>query len=77
MDTMVFAMISQMKFNISPSIQVAYWTRIQPLSRLVRGTYCCLTRGIVLGLRSELEVGGEEGSWIGMLTGLENGVIGA
>ena len=47
------------------------------LSRLMRETYCCLTRGIVFGLRSGVEVGGEEGSWIGTLTGLVNGVRGA
>ena len=43
----------------------------------MRETYCCLTRGIVLGLVSVWEFGEEEGSWIGTLTGLENGVTGA
>ena len=47
------------------------------VSWLMRETYCCLTRGIVFGLRSGVEVGGEEGSWMGTLTGLEKGVTGA
>ena len=47
------------------------------MSRVMRETHCCLTRGIVLGLRSESGVGGECGRWMGTLTGLEKGVIGA
>ena len=42
-----------------------------------RETYCCSTRGIVFGLVSFGGLGGEEGSWIGTLTGLEKGVMGA
>ena len=47
------------------------------LSRLRRETYCCRTRGIVFGLVSVGELEVEEGSWIGTLTGLEKGVMGA
>ena len=47
------------------------------LSRVMRETYCCLTRGIVFGLVSVGELGVEGGSWIGTLTGLEKGVTGA
>ena len=43
----------------------------------MRETYCWLTRGIVFGLISSGEVGGEGWSWMGMLTGLEKGVTGA
>ena len=51
--------------------------RAEELSRVMRETYCCSTRGIVFGLVlvGELEV--EEGSCIGTLTGLEKGVTGA
>ena len=47
------------------------------LSRLERETYCCSTRGIVLGLVSVGELEEEGGSWTGTLTGLEKGVTGA
>ena len=47
------------------------------VSRLWRKTYCCWTRGIVFGLVLMGELGVEEGSWTGTLTGLEKGVRGA
>ena len=47
------------------------------MSRVMRETYCCSTRGIVFGLVLVGELEEEEGSWIGTLTGLEKGVTGA
>ena len=43
--------------NSLPAAPLTPW-----LSRMLRETYCCLTRGIVLGLISVEEFGGEEGS---------------
>ena len=50
---------------------------INSVSRLKRETYCCWTRGIVLGLVLVGELGREGGSWTGTLTGLEKGERGA